>query len=98
MVTLSGFCTNQTNSSRLFHGAASNFAGVCESPAVDIAAPTTHAAPQPSTQSSYWLADIRRQGESPFNPSPANYQVFRNVRNYGAKGGPSPEGRSLYVY
>jgi hypothetical protein len=33
----------------------------------------------------YWLKDMPRQGRSPFNPT-AGYQVFRNVKDFGAKG------------
>ncbi|PSN72002.1 exo-beta 1,3 glucanase-like protein [Corynespora cassiicola Philippines] len=36
--------------------------------------------------SSYWLADIPHQGLAAFNPNPANYKVWRNVKDYGAKG------------
>ncbi|KAJ4305297.1 hypothetical protein N0V90_000828 [Kalmusia sp. IMI 367209] len=36
--------------------------------------------------SSYWLADIKKQGRAAFNPSPDSYKVFRNVKDYGAKG------------
>jgi len=35
---------------------------------------------------SYWLADIAHQGKAAFNPNPSSYTVFRNVKNYGAKG------------
>lgn len=34
---------------------------------------------------SYWLADISYQGVAAFNPD-STYQVFRNVKDYGAKG------------
>lgn len=34
----------------------------------------------------YWLADIAHQGVAAFNPNPSGYQVFRNVKDYGAKG------------
>ncbi|KAK0615735.1 pectate lyase superfamily protein-domain-containing protein [Bombardia bombarda] len=37
-----------------------------------------------STVSAYWLGDIAHQGNAPF--SGAGYSVFRNVRDYGAKG------------
>ena len=35
--------------------------------------------------SSYWMANIKRQGTAPFN-SNSGYEVFRNVMDYGAKG------------
>lgn len=28
----------------------------------------------------FWLEAIKHQGTSPFNPDPANYRVFRNVK------------------
>jgi hypothetical protein len=34
----------------------------------------------------YWLEDIRHQGISAFNSDPDTYQVFRNVKSFGAKG------------
>ena len=34
----------------------------------------------------YWLADIAHQGVAAFNPNPSGYKVFRNVKDYGAKG------------
>lgn len=38
-----------------------------------------------SSSSNYWLANINRQGVVPFGNS-TEYKVFRNVRDYGAKG------------
>ncbi|GLI75810.1 hypothetical protein PoHVEF18_004076 [Penicillium ochrochloron] len=35
---------------------------------------------------SYWLADISHQGLAAFNSNPSGYKVFRNVKDYGAKG------------
>ncbi|KAG9310411.1 glycoside hydrolase family 55 protein [Chiua virens] len=34
----------------------------------------------------YWFETIKHQGASPFNPDPSSYQVFRNVKDFGAKG------------
>jgi glucan 1,3-beta-glucosidase len=34
----------------------------------------------------YWLESIAHQGISAFHPNPAGYQVFRNVKDFGAKG------------
>ncbi|KAL6705632.1 hypothetical protein ACN47E_006579 [Coniothyrium glycines] len=48
-------------------------------------APSAPQAPQAGA-SSYWLETIQRQGQAPFNPSPATYKVFRNVKELGAKG------------
>ncbi|KAJ5593693.1 hypothetical protein N7537_010597 [Penicillium hordei] len=35
---------------------------------------------------SYWLEDISHQGTAAFNDYPANFRVFRNVKDFGAKG------------
>ena len=32
------------------------------------------------------METIQHQGTSPFNPSSGSYQVFRNVKDFGAKG------------
>ncbi len=62
-------------------------------PAVTYAGPTekldkpystSHPTSSP-TPASYWLADIKHQGIASFN-SDATYQVFRNVKDFGAKG------------
>ena len=45
--------------------------------------PTTHNKVA-STSSSYWLANIQRQGTAAFGDS--SYKVFRNVQDYGATG------------
>lgn len=42
-------------------------------------------APVYSTATPYWLEHIHHQGVSAFNPD-RSYQVFRNVKNFGAKG------------
>ncbi|KAI9832854.1 MAG: hypothetical protein M1826_001020 [Phylliscum demangeonii] len=41
---------------------------------------------QQAAVSSYWLATVPRQGVVPFNPDPAGYHIYRNVRDFGAKG------------
>ncbi|KAH0338609.1 glycoside hydrolase family 55 protein, partial [Aureobasidium melanogenum] len=43
------------------------------------------ACPAPSA-CAYWLEDIKHRGIAAFNPSPSTYQVFRNVKDFGAKG------------
>ncbi|KIN97404.1 glycoside hydrolase family 55 protein [Pisolithus tinctorius Marx 270] len=37
-------------------------------------------------QDPYWLETIKHQGISAFNPDPSTYQVFRNVKDFGATG------------
>lgn len=48
--------------------------------------PTKPIPPKPTASCSYWLEDIKHQGYAAFNPSPETYQVFRNVKDFGAKG------------
>lgn len=49
-----------------------------------VPASTPSDATTAAVSSSYWLADIKRQGSVPFGDS--NFKVFRNVKDYGAKG------------
>lgn len=53
--------------------------------AVLTSKPTGQPTPTPSGCAPYWLEDIKHQGVAAFNPT-AGYQVFRNVRDFGAKG------------
>lgn len=39
-----------------------------------------------SAAGDYWLEKIPKQGISAFHSSPSSYQVFRNVKSFGAKG------------
>ena len=34
----------------------------------------------------YWYESITHQGVAPYNPQGSAYQVFRNVKSFGAKG------------
>jgi glucan 1,3-beta-glucosidase len=34
----------------------------------------------------YWYESIAHQGVAPYNPQGSAYQVFRNVKSFGAKG------------
>lgn len=34
----------------------------------------------------FWMQNIDHQGTSAFNPDPSSYQVFRNVKDFGAAG------------
>lgn len=40
----------------------------------------------PDAQCQYWMEDIKHQGIAAFNRNSSNYTVFRNVKDYGAKG------------
>ncbi|EAW06953.1 glycoside hydrolase family 55 protein [Aspergillus clavatus NRRL 1] len=69
-----------SSSSRLIRASPTASVAV-ESPRVSVHSPNLAAADAP-----YWLADIAHQGVAAFNPNPATYKVFRNVKDYGAKG------------
>ena len=62
-----------------------------ETPVVD-----GHATTETSGDASYWLADIKHQGLATYNSDPSTYTVFRNVKDYGAKGN-APQ-RVVYLY
>ena len=34
----------------------------------------------------FWMQNIKHQGLAAFNSDPSGYQVFRNVKDFGAKG------------
>lgn len=41
---------------------------------------------QPTSTCSYWLENIPHRGLAAFNAAPSQYQVFRNVKDFGATG------------
>ncbi|KAI4722175.1 glucan 1,3-beta-glucosidase [Aureobasidium sp. EXF-10727] len=49
-------------------------------------APQPFHSPTPTASCAYWLEDIKHQGIAAFNSDPSTYQVFRNVKDFGAKG------------
>jgi len=51
-----------------------------------IARPTSVAKIIPRAAAPYWLEQIPHRGVAAFNPNAATYQVFRNVKDFGAKG------------
>ncbi|KAF9531470.1 glycoside hydrolase family 55 protein [Crepidotus variabilis] len=40
----------------------------------------------PAKDAPFWMESIKHQGQSPFNPKPSEYKVFRNVKDFGALG------------
>ena len=40
----------------------------------------------PTSSCSFWMENIAHQGYAAFNANPSSYTVFRNVKNFGAKG------------
>jgi len=49
----------------------------------DMSTCHTNDSPEPR---SFWLADIPHQGNSPFLADSSDYVVYRNVKDFGAKG------------
>jgi hypothetical protein len=52
--------------------------------AAPLAAPAPQEAPPAGAASNYWVSSIKRQGVVPFGNK--DFKVFRNVKDYGAKG------------
>ncbi|CAG8892931.1 unnamed protein product [Penicillium egyptiacum] len=48
--------------------------------------PAVHAVSAAVDDPAYWLANIAHQGIAAFNSNPSGYNVFRSVKDYGAKG------------
>lgn len=48
------------------------------------AVPVETSTPQQNAASSYWVSSIKRQGSVPFGKN--DFRVYRNVKDYGAKG------------
>lgn len=47
---------------------------------------TNHAHASQAPPASYWMADIKRQGTVAYGNNTSNYTIFRNVKDFGAKG------------
>lgn len=43
--------------------------------------------PQAGANDPHWMQTITRRGKSAYNSNPSTYKVYRNVKDYGAKGG-----------
>ncbi|ORX99558.1 pectate lyase superfamily protein-domain-containing protein [Clohesyomyces aquaticus] len=57
------------------------------SPKVNIAIPTAMPiANAEAAASGYWMAAMPKQGIAAFNQNPSGYKVWRNVKDYGARG------------
>ncbi len=69
---------------------AVTYAGPTGSASLALKTSTTKDSPQvvaaTPAAAPYWLESIPHQGISAFNSNPASYQVFRNVKSFGAKG------------
>ncbi|KLU82128.1 hypothetical protein MAPG_01205 [Magnaporthiopsis poae ATCC 64411] len=51
-----------------------------------VSTSSSSTAVSPPACTDHWLAKIDHQGFAPYVPSPSTYKVFRNVKDYGAKG------------
>ena len=67
---------------------ASVVAAESSSLAAERARPTSVAkiSSRQSANTPYWLENIAHLGKAPFNPNPSSYKVWRNVKDFGAKG------------
>ena len=52
----------------------------------NLARPTEAVKIPDASACDYWMGQITHQGRAAFNANPSTYQVFRNVKDYGAKG------------
>lgn len=75
---------NTTANCTQIHGKVSNFSSTAYSKAIDASGPVNHLAD--FNDPSYWLKDISHQGLAAFNSNPPGYKVFRNVKDFGARG------------
>ena len=55
-------------------------------PAVGQSCSTTGVTGTAAAGDPYWLQSIKHQGLAAFNSNPSSYQVFRNVKDFGAVG------------
>lgn len=67
---------------------ASVLAAESSSAAAGLARPTSVAKipEKRDAANPYWLENIAHLGKSAFAPDPSTYKVFRNVKDFGAKG------------
>ncbi len=83
---------NPTSGYTTYPGSSSSsYPGVTQSSPTASSSATSYSTssaspPHASVCSDYWLEKIKHQGLAPFSSSPSTYQVFRNVKDYGAKG------------
>lgn len=54
--------------------------------ALDMSCSTPLGAGTAAAGDPFWMEGISHQGISAFNSDPSTYKVFRNVKDYGAKG------------
>jgi glucan 1,3-beta-glucosidase len=47
---------------------------------------TTSSAAASTSTCAYWLDNVKHRGIAAFNANPTTYQVYRNVKDFGAKG------------
>jgi glucan 1,3-beta-glucosidase len=76
-----GTCSGSSSSSPSSSSTASRTSSTSSTSSITSASSTATA-----SGCYYWLETIKHQGVSPFNANPGGYQVFRNVKDFGAKG------------
>ena len=68
-----------------YAGPTGSASSALKTSSMSMVTPKIAAATQSATPP-YWLETIAHHGISAFNSAPASYQVFRNVKSFGAKG------------
>lgn len=59
---------------------------LCPTPALSLGSECGGKALTRSSQTEYWLGSLKHDGRAPYHDNPDSYKVFRNVKDYGAKG------------
>lgn len=57
---------------------------------------TNHCSPSDQKSDTFWLSKIAHQGTSPFLSDSSEYVVFRNVKDFGAKGDGSTDDSAAF--
>lgn len=57
---------------------------------------TNHCSPSDQNSDTFWLSKIAHQGTSPFLSNSSEYVVYRNVKDFGAKGDGSTDDSAAF--
>ncbi|KAI1864522.1 uncharacterized protein JN550_008809 [Neoarthrinium moseri] len=92
-VSLTSSTSGSSSSSSVSSTGTSSSASITSSASVSSSSSSSFTSSSTSSSASsaasacaYWLEDIKSQGIASFNDDSASYKVFRNVKDYGAKG------------
>lgn len=76
-----------------FSGYTGDYSSITADDALPVSLSSEHESRSPdatleerATSTTYWYETIAHQGISAFNANKATYKVYRNVKDYGAKG------------